>query len=216
MAYVLSVFDVTHGLVSAIAVWSDFLRGERKNTEWGVAGAERFLSDLGFTLPSEPVSAEDLAILRVIAEGAERTDLDALAKGSPRVTRKIGAMALLAGRLSDFMASECDVAISADEPPSGKVVKEFASLDAAVEGVAMQYASPAEALGGLVDAGAFNTDQSAPENDYARVLPEHFKPEKMAPEEYDAVGPDADSDDYWKPPPPESHYTELSESVRGL
>ena len=67
-----SPLDITKGFVDAVTIWSDFLRGKRTKSEWGVYGAYSFLDSIGFDIPKQPISVDDLKRLEVLAEAAEK------------------------------------------------------------------------------------------------------------------------------------------------
>ena len=204
--YKLSMFDVTEGLAEALTVWSEFLTGKRSSTEWGVAGAKVFITELGMALPDTPIPAEDLRRLISLARASERISNNG---GALRPSR-IRAMSRVVAGLSDWMKRECDVRISTELEASGRVVNAFASFDDSVKGLALQYDTPQTALGGAETIATFNTNQSTPETIYDRNVPESLDRDSVSSDEYEAVGADLSKGEYWTPPPPAEHFDELA------
>lgn len=203
-------YDLKEGFVDAVAMWSEFLKGDRSNKEWGVAAAASMLNDSGFGTFKEAIPSETLRKLRVLAAGAAEFQT-----ASAKNTSRMAKFEALAREVSPFFERNCDVRLEPDLASGDFAPKDWLSadsddLDAVTKVIKNEYDDPSKALDS-VDISAKNLYDSVPadaNNDYG-VVPRELNSKDFPANEYDVVGRDLVDSPYFEPPPPEKYFEDI-------
>lgn len=194
--------------MDAVAVWSEYLKGDRAATEWGVAAAARFLNDAGFGTFSQAIPQDTLRKLMVLTAGAAQFSNTS----GTRDVKKVRAFEALAREVSPFFENNCDVKLEPDLGSKSFSQKDWINadkdtLDDVTASIKNEYDDPASALD-AVDVQAKNLYDTVPSdaaNNYDKV-PTDFSQAEFPRSEYDVIGQDMVNSPYFEPPPPESYY----------
>ncbi|MGH7087070.1 MAG: hypothetical protein ACREFN_19030 [Acetobacteraceae bacterium] len=211
-------FDINENLVDALRIWSEYLVGERRSGEWGVAVAAYYLQTEGFGLPERPIETETLRKLDGLARSAD--DLRPLAGKSnwgPRDTKRMTAFDNVMAEVSkNFFETELDITLEFSNPSLDPAQKSDAisaptnNLSDIAEVTANTYENPGDLLdaAGQNLASLYNSVPPEAANDYSKV-PKELTANTVSKSEYDIVGRDLtgqEGADYFRPPPPETQF----------
>lgn len=191
-----SPLDITKGFVDAVTIWSDFLRGKRTKSEWGVYGAYSFLDSIGFDIPKQPISVDDLKRLEVLAEAAEKVRGNKMGTTTRDLNQMKKKMRNTTDTLSKYFEANCNVAFSVDLDASGVIENACNSIDTAVGVAQSEY----DTVDGLLD--QYDTTQNDPKINNYEQIGDALDNKNVSQEELDIVGESSIDRDYWTPPEP--------------
>jgi len=216
MANVILASDLNQNFLDAIQVCSEFLLGLRKTSEWGVAAACKFLTDLGLNLPKRPLMTDEIDKIRTLITANEKYRIDP----STATTKSLKAFSKLVDELNSdaterFFADELGAELRADSNMGSSTdvviaIAQASKLDAITAVLASTNATADAALG-PVAAALYNTVTPDAATNYEQTQDQLDGNDKGSTE-FDVVG-DTVFSDYVQPPQPESYYEAIAQEA---